>query len=67
MIWLVLVPLIPIVVFWFWMFKHMRRNQYLPRCPFSVTNKPDPRIDWTIAFIALNIVAAIYYYKFEYR
>jgi len=67
MVWLILIPFIPLGAFWYWMFKDMRQNQYLPRCPFSVTNNPDPKVDWTIAFATLTILAAAYYYYYERR
>ena len=63
---MLIIPLL-LVLFWAWMFKAMTENQYLPPCFFSVTNGTDPRFDWSIAFVILNIFTAIYYYFTEYR
>ncbi len=44
--------------FWVWMAWDMSRNEHL-----RVTNK----YYWTLAFIFLNVFAAVYYYVNEYR
>jgi hypothetical protein len=56
-----LIPMIiglPLIVFWFWMFRDMTNNDYLPS---------DARNNWTLAFIFLNVFAAFWYYLVEYR
>ncbi|MGZ6004745.1 MAG: hypothetical protein ACXWLH_01195 [Candidatus Saccharimonadales bacterium] len=67
MIFLVFVPFLPLIGFWAWMFRHMTKNLYLPKCPLTITGNMDPRYDWTITFVFLNIFAAAYYYFTEYR
>ncbi len=49
---LVLLP-IPLLIFWMWMFSDMMRNDEIP------TNL---KFQWFLAFIFLNIFAAILYY-----
>ena len=65
----VIVVLIPIalLVFWGWMLSDMMKNDSLPACFMSITRGSDPRLDWTAAFLLLNIFAAFYYYVNEYR
>jgi hypothetical protein len=53
-----LVLIIPVVVFWIWMFRDMLNNASL-----SDTAKTN----WTIAFIILNAFAAVFYFVYEYR
>jgi uncharacterized membrane-anchored protein YitT (DUF2179 family) len=56
-----LIPLlivVPLIMFWAWMFKDMVNNDHLP----SIF-KPY----WVMAFILLNIPAAIFYYYTVYR
>ncbi len=56
-----LVPLIvvvPLVVFWAWMFKEMLNNDGIP----SIF-----RPYWMMAFILLNIPAAVFYYYTVYK
>jgi hypothetical protein len=65
-----LVPLIiivPLFVFWAWMFKAMTESEYLPPCFITISNGTDSRMDWTFAFIILNILTAIFYYATQYR
>jgi hypothetical protein len=53
-----LIVIVPLVVFWVWMFKDMMNNDDLP----SVF-KPY----WLMAFILLNIPAAVFYYYTVYK
>jgi hypothetical protein len=56
-----LIPLlliVPLLVFWAWMFQEMRGNRELPE---SAKN------DWTLAFILLNVFAAVLYYVNVYK
>ena len=63
---LVLVPLL-LLAFWAWMFSDMMINENLPGCFITLTGGSDPRLDWGVAFIFLNIFAALFYYVNEYR
>ncbi len=49
---------LPLVGFWFWMFRDMTINEYL-------TSKE--KTNWLLAFVFLNIFGAAYYYLVEYR
>ncbi len=62
----VLIP-VALLVFWAWMFSAMTHNQVLPSCFITITNGNDPRTDWTLAFVLLNIITAVYYYVNVYR
>ena len=56
-----LVPLIivvPLIVFWGWMFRDMLNNYDVPGVY---------RPYWMVAFILLNIPAAVFYYYTVYR
>jgi hypothetical protein len=56
-----LIPLIivvPLIVFWGWMFRDMLNNYDVP----SIY-----RPYWMLAFILLNIPAAVFYYYTVYR
>lgn len=59
-----MILLIPMIIsllligFWFWMFRDMTNNEYLAS---------DSRYNWTLAFILLNVFAALWYYFAEYR
>jgi hypothetical protein len=53
-----LIVVVPLAVFWAWMFKDMMNNPHVP----SIF-----RPYWLMAFILLNIPAAIYYYEAVYR
>ena len=53
-----LIVIVPLIVFWIWMFKDMLHNDTLP----SIF-KPY----WLMAFILLNIPAAVFYYYTVYR
>lgn len=54
---LLLVPL-PFVAFWFLMFRDMLNNHYLAG---------DAKYNWTLAFIFMNVFAAMLYYANVYR
>jgi hypothetical protein len=59
---------IPLVAFWFWMFRDMLNNDYLPDNPGAPLSWPPiTRSGWIFAFIILNIFAAAWYYLVEYR
>ena len=47
-----------LLAFWIWMFRDMTVNDHL-----LVTSK----YNWMLAFIFLNVFAAVYYYVYEYR
>jgi hypothetical protein len=47
-----------LIVFWFWMFRDMANNDYLPG---------NTKNTWFIAFVLLSIFAAFWYYFVEYR
>ena len=53
-----LVLIVPVIIFWIWMFRDMLNNGNL-----SDTAKST----WTVAFIFLNAFAAVFYYVYEYR
>ena len=63
---LTLLPL-PFLLFWAWMFLDMMKNDNLPDCFITFTNGRDPKSDWTMAFVFLNIFTAIFYYSNEYK
>jgi amino acid transporter len=63
---LTLIPLL-LLMFWAWMFSDMMKNDNLPSCFITFTKGSDPKFDWTVVFIFLSIVAAIFYYVNEYR
>ena len=56
--WLPLVLIIPVIMFWVWMFRDMLKNDGL---------SDTARSTWTVAFIFLNAFAAVFYYVYEYR
>ncbi len=62
----VLIP-IALLAFWAWMFSDMAKNPELPYCFITLTSNNDPRLDWNVAFIVLNIAAAVYYYVNVYQ
>ena len=63
---LALLPLTALV-FWFWMFSDMTKNDNVPPCFLSVTNGKNPGVDWTVAFIVLNVFTAMIYYAMVYK
>jgi amino acid transporter len=63
-----LICIIPLVVFWLWMFRDMTNNGYLPNNSTApLTWPPSSKYNWTLAFIFLNVFAAAFYYVYEYR
>lgn len=48
-----LVFIVPLIVFWLWMFRDMLNNEDLP---------PGVKENWTWAFILLNVFAAAIYF-----
>lgn len=57
----IIIPLIiilPLIVFWLWMFREMMNNDNLPSSSKDY---------WTLAFIFMNVFAAVFYYVNEYR
>ena len=66
-----LIVVLPLFVFWLWMFRDMTNNVYLPRWPFwdvtNYDNLPGRRFNWMLAFVFLNVFAAAIYYVTEYR
>lgn len=64
---ILLIIILPLLVFWAWMFKAMTENASLPQCFITITNGRDPRLDWTLAFVILSAFAAFFYYVTEYR
>ncbi len=63
---LVLIPLF-LLAFWAWMFSDMLKNDNLSPCFITFTNGNDPRFDWTLMFVFLNVFTAMFYYVNEYR
>ncbi len=63
-----LIP-IALLAFWAWMYSDMVRthNDRMPYCFITLTANNDPRLDWNVAFIFLNIITALYYYVNVYR
>ncbi len=56
-----LIPMLiglPFIGFWFWMFWDMTKNDYL---------SSESKNNWFLAFIFLNLFAALWYYFVEYR
>ena len=57
----IVIPLIislPLIVFWLWMFWDMVNNDNLPG---------STKDSWMLAFIFMNVFAAVFYYVNEYR
>jgi len=63
---IVLLPIVPLL-FWLWMFWDMTNNDTLPQCFFTFTRGSNSTFDWWVAFIFLNVFAAIFYYVNVYR
>jgi hypothetical protein len=53
-----LVIIIPLIVFWFWMFWAMTNNEALAG---------NSKYYWALAFLVGNVFAAVYYYVTVYR
>ncbi len=56
-----------LIAFWLWMFWEMSSNDRLPGNTGMLTWPPSDKFTWTLAFIFLNVVAAVFYYWYEYR
>jgi hypothetical protein len=67
MVLIPLVAVIPLVMFYLWMFRDMTNNIYLGPPPFVVSPASDFRYNWTFDFILLNVFAAAMYFVTEYR
>ncbi len=63
---LVLIP-IALLAFWAWMFFDLTKNDNLHSCFITISGWRDARLDWNVAFIFLNVIAAFFYYVYEYR
>ncbi len=60
--------ILPLIVFWLWMFWDMTNNDHLPSNSTELlTWPPSSKYGWTLAFIFMNVFAACFYYFFEYR
>ncbi len=60
--------ILPLIVFWFWMFWEMTNNDCLPSTANPpLTWPPSSKYGWTLAFIFMNVVAACFYYFYEYK
>jgi hypothetical protein len=53
-----MILVLPLLAFWVWMFWDMANSD-----SFRSTTKNN----WTLAFVFLNVVAAVFYYVYEYR
>ena len=53
-----LLLVVPLIAFWAWMLREMLNNHNLAETARNV---------WLIAFIFLNVFAAVFYYVYEYR
>lgn len=53
-----LLIILPLLIFWFVMFRHMLQNDTLPNVAKDY---------WTVAFVLLSIAAAVYYYATVYE
>ncbi len=59
---------LPLMVFWVWMFWDMTNNDDLPsNSTAPLTWPPSSKFNWTLAFIFLSVFAAFLYYFTEYR
>ena len=61
-----LLPL-ALLAFWAWMFSDMLKKDALPQCFATFSAGRDLRFDWIVAFIFLNVFAAMYYYPLTVR
>jgi hypothetical protein len=50
--------ILPLIVFWLWMAWDLGKNDNLPS---------SSKYNWLLAFIFLNVFAAVFYYVTEYR
>ncbi len=63
-----LIGIIPLLLFWAWMFSDMvSNNTILSNSNGSLNWPPASKFDWTVLFIFLNVFAAILYYFAEYK
>jgi hypothetical protein len=69
MAWFVpLVIILPLLVFYFWMFRDMTSNSDLPSNSAGPLGwPPTSKLEWLWAFVLLNVLAASYYYFTEYK
>jgi len=63
---MIILPIV-LIVFWVWMFNDMLKNDRLPNGGPLNRLTSDPKSDWTLAFIFLNVFAAAMYYSLIYR
>ena len=61
-LWLVALA---IFSFWLWMFWDMSANETLSKCYITITK--DPKLDWMLAFVFLNILTAGLYFFTEFK
>ncbi len=60
--------ILPLIVFWLWMFWEMTNNAALTNDSTApLTWPPSSKFGWTLAFIFMNVFAACFYYFYEYR
>lgn len=52
------IAILPLIAFWLWMAWNMSNNNNLPG---------SSKQNWTLAFVFLNVFAAVFYYVTEYR
>ena len=63
-----IIIILPLVGFWFWMFRDLINNVYLSDDNSArLTWPPTTRFGWTVAFIIFNVFGALWYYVVEYR
>ncbi len=63
-----MILLVPLIIFWFWMFSDMTNNDRLPSSSAEpLTWPPSTKYGWTLAFIFMNVFAACFYYFIEYK
>jgi hypothetical protein len=53
-----LIIVLPLIVFWLWMAWDLGGNDRL---------SPGEKVYWQLAFLFMNVFAAVYYYVTEYR
>jgi len=58
MIILPLLITLPLIVFWFWMAWDLGGNNRIPS---------NEKTYWMLAFLFMNVFAAVFYYVYEYR
>jgi hypothetical protein len=62
-----LVFIIPLIIFWLYMFDDMLKNDRFPNGGPLANVTSNEKSDWTLAFIFLNVFAAVFYYSLVYR